>query len=687
MSVKKLFSIGCLDVKLNLVLRESLAKSNNFDVDKYNSLNDLENLFVQSRETISNQETNENNIDTLPTENPSTFNCVDYISLSSDDPFTNTLLYINRTYKTKVFIECLLLNKIQYTAKNYFMKSVIEKIFSKNYFFIVENSFPINSNPKVKLVIKILNDDDDKIISNKSFDIFENLNEEDEENVSNNDGIFDINNMDYNCRNNDYLLINISNYFQINWKNTDDSVRLIERVISQNKNIKIILILTDNFINEVPDVSVCKTIINYSDVVFCFKSSVNYFYKFHNEEEKRKKNITYKNKTPNRTNKVISLIKFSRFTQSNKNNKKYDLILYDHQNKIRTEIPTLTFILDNFDYLSVYLQEDCNTEPEASESYIFRLMERNHSIEEYRQLNEYLLSNKNLFYHIFVGGVLSRFIGSGGKLIMNEEFYKTGNLVLKNSINTIKNNIDYIVNIDDYNIIMPKERKSIKEVLCKKKIAEIQRNLKKEQKFVLDCTNVTKCQKKEYNPLLDGHCSSFLRKKNNLNFLIKKGFLTADGLILKDPDSSEAKNLKENVWRSNSQSNKNKLSKTYTNFFTKNNTSYYTMNDGKTLNDRSSSYVGREVAHTSQKKGKHRVLFRKILKSGNNTNNTLLPFENNKNDKQYKNLLTRNYFNTCNSYTRLTISSNKKYQNYLKNMYDPNKKKTNPYSTMYYSQI
>ena len=52
MSIKKLFSIGYLDVKLSLVLRESVAKKNNFNVNNYNSLDDFEYLFSQSNETL-----------------------------------------------------------------------------------------------------------------------------------------------------------------------------------------------------------------------------------------------------------------------------------------------------------------------------------------------------------------------------------------------------------------------------------------------------------------------------------------------------------------------------------------------------------------------------------------------------------------------------------------------------------
>lgn len=106
MSIKKLCSIGLLNIKLTLTLRKSFAENNNFNIDNYNSIEDLSKLFPPKISSNSENIKKENYIDYM-----------DYISLSSDDNLLNTLFYINRAYKTKTFIEFLIPNEIKYNKK------------------------------------------------------------------------------------------------------------------------------------------------------------------------------------------------------------------------------------------------------------------------------------------------------------------------------------------------------------------------------------------------------------------------------------------------------------------------------------------------------------------------------------------------------------------------------------------
>ena len=66
-------------------------------------------------------------------------------------------------------------------------------------------------------------------------------------------------------------------------------------------------------------------------------------------------------------------------------------------------------------------------------------------------------------------------------------------------------------------------------------MAELRDNKKKEEKFVLDCVNANKSQKKEYNSLLDINCVSYLSKKIIFSHLAKNNFINKNGFILKDP--------------------------------------------------------------------------------------------------------------------------------------------------------
>ena len=84
-------------------------------------------------------------------------NYFDYISLSSNNNLINTLLFINRAYKTKTFIEFIMLNQIEFSERTKFVRKMIQKIFDKNYFFIIENKI-LDIPSKIKFIIKILND-------------------------------------------------------------------------------------------------------------------------------------------------------------------------------------------------------------------------------------------------------------------------------------------------------------------------------------------------------------------------------------------------------------------------------------------------------------------------------------------------------------------------------------------------
>ena len=45
MNPKKLCSLGILDININLILTQSQAEKYNFDIEDYNTVSDLKNLF------------------------------------------------------------------------------------------------------------------------------------------------------------------------------------------------------------------------------------------------------------------------------------------------------------------------------------------------------------------------------------------------------------------------------------------------------------------------------------------------------------------------------------------------------------------------------------------------------------------------------------------------------------------
>ena len=202
---KKICSLGILDINLNLVLRKAQAENYNFNINKYNTVEDLEKLFYPK------ENENEKNIN---------INYIDYISLSSNNNLINTLLFINRAYKTKTFVEFIMLNQMEFSESTKFVRKLLQEIFDKNYFFIIENKI-LDIPSKIKFTIKILNNDNDEIISMKSFELFEineieveqnliNINNEDSEGVllhNNKYGhILNIDKINYNFMETNYFL-------------------------------------------------------------------------------------------------------------------------------------------------------------------------------------------------------------------------------------------------------------------------------------------------------------------------------------------------------------------------------------------------------------------------------------------------------------------------------------------------
>ena len=522
MSIKKLCSIGLLNIKLTLTLRKSFAENNNFNIDNYNSSEDLSKLFPPKISSNSENIKKENYIDYM-----------DYISLSSDDNLLNTLFYINRAYKTKTFIEFLIPNEIKYNEKNYFLKNLINEILNRNYFFVVENNI-INESSTIKFIIKILNDEKEEIISIKELNLIEKNNEE--KDIFDNE-YFESYKLNYDFRNNNFFLIDLDSLKTLKWRKYTDMISFIVNVIKDN-NLKIILSINENSLNtniylnhsrnnkEVSDIlKMNKIIIELSDIIFCFKKSINNFLKKYSAITRVKminNEIKYRLNSPTiANNNFLSKIYANSDSYLRKNQ---DLIIYD-KNKYRKNIPRLSVILDDFDYLTIYNQEfedldtiDMNIEP-FCENFCFSLLDKNHTNKDFRNIKKIIANNSERCFHVFIGGFLSRYINNAdinGGLKNYEECFIAGNLILKNYLILLKYNIDYITDVDEYNVFVPKVKKCLKEILYKERKEELRKIRKKEKKFILDCINASKSQKKEYNSLLDFNCTSFISKNNNI---------------------------------------------------------------------------------------------------------------------------------------------------------------------------
>ena len=551
MNAKKLCSLGILDININLTLTKTESEKYNFDIDNYNEVSDLKNLFYPEEDS----ETNTNN----------DIDYFNHIFLSSDNNLINTLLYINRAYKSKTFIEFIMPNKLDFSENTKFIHNLLIDICNRNYLFIIENRL-IDISSNIKFNINIIDDETKENIQHKTFDLFE-MN--DLEIKINNEELIDdsenkIFNLDYNFDKADFFLVDLFSYKEILYKNKYDMEKFLYEIISGNKQIKIILIINEKCFSGYDFTALIekyREIIELSDVIFCDKNELNYFFRtfynlkncsidMMNGSHSNQSKINNSNRSLNNasinnnihnmnnantipgTKRDILNKKIPHNLINNNENNNLDLIIFDNE-KHRKNISRTSILFDNFFSVTIYEQIGTHMEIETKEIFHFKLKE-----EKY---NFYSQTIKQIYY-IFIGGFLSR-------LIHNKSFrvcFYAGYLLLEKIIkNFLKKKI--IFKIDEYNILVPNEKKSLKEKILKQTEKILEEKKSKEKGFILDCTNLNECKIKIYNPLLDNNCAGYLLKKNIFQHLKQNGFINKNGIVLKDPDKYDKSKSNNNM--------------------------------------------------------------------------------------------------------------------------------------------
>ena len=678
MSIKKLCSIGLLNIKLNLTLKKSFAEENNFNIDNFNNIEDLEQLYPHHIDSDSNKLNSNGNID-----------YINYISLSSDDNLLNTLFFINRAYKVKTFIEFLIPNEIKYNNSNHFVKTLVNEILCRNYFFVVENNI-INKPSTIKFIIKIIKDENNEIISKKEFMLTEEV-EESEVDIFFNE-YFEFYKLHYEFCKNDFFFIDLDSIKSLKWKTNNDLILFIINIIQNNNKLKLILSINENSlnknINKFDSISSKKSkeknydvlqtnkiIIESSDIIFCFKNPLNHFLK-----EYSVKNRTKIIKINDNAKYKLRSDSFDRFVNSSKKtdlnfnrNNAIDLIIYDN-NKYRKNIQRLSIILDDFDYLTIYNQEFGNDTPMEvtlepyTENFCFNLLNKNHTNKEFKENKKILAKYSNKCFHVFIGGFLSRYINntdSTGNVNSYEECFVAGNLMLKSYLILLKNNTDYITDIDEYNVVVPKTKKCQKERLYKERKEELRKIRQKEKKFVLDCTNTSKSQKKDYNSLLDFNCSSYLLRKNILDHLTKHKFINQNGDVLEDPSNTMKSPFKQNAIKIDRTYYYNKYNKIYLN-----NPNYIKISNKISSNENENN--------NEDEKYQFKRIFESYENNGNKPDNNFNKINNNIYDFNKMNS-TSNKFNYASSSDFIYKNSKTFYNNNILYSNNGNIKKYNLY--------
>ena len=489
MNSKKLCSLGILDININLFLYESQMMDIDLKLDSYNSIDDLQNLFEKLNSTLISQK-NKNMNEKEEEKSFHYFNYENIIKLDSDNCLINSLLYINKAYKNKTFIEFIIPDKIEFNDKNIFLKNFLDEILTKNYLFIVENDKIKNNFSKVNFVIKIVDDIYDKIKLTKKFEIIGNSGISSEKSVYSSEDNEDfeklfLNQFNYNFNRIDYFLIDLKQIRKILMKEENIHTFLL-KIIKAFPKLKIILIIDENIIKEnfsKEEIIYIKKYLELCDIIFSFKNNINNFLRFYYSSIKRE--ITDKNPS-----KIFFWLNNNNFNLNN-----IDLIIKDY-NKFRKNIPRISIILDEFNLVHIYEQDIINKN--ISFNKFYRLSITQDEITE--EKNNYMISNADKLYHIFIGGFLSRFLYNK----LYDICFEAGNLLLKKALKILsKNEMD--IEQDLFNVKVKNNGYKI--------IEKMKNDIKKENNFVLDCTNKEKSKQKEYNILTDNNCLGFLTSK------------------------------------------------------------------------------------------------------------------------------------------------------------------------------
>ena len=701
MNPKKLCSIGILDIELNLILYKSQAEKNKFDINNYNKVQDLKNLFYSN-------DNNENNIDYFK-----------HIFLSSENTLINTLLFINRAYKTKTFIEFIMPNHLDFSESTKFVKNLLIDVCNRNYLFIIENRL-LDVPSKIIFNIKIIDDDTKEMIQSKTFELFEmndleiDLNiKENNDSESNEDKYNKKNNPKYNIRmeytfdKTDYFLIDLFLFKELIGKNKIDMINFIYNIINKKKNILIILIMNNKCFEGIEFTSlldIYKEIIELSDIIFCSKNELNYFFKTYNDLKKinifdgnfknfsiiNKKNNNNGNEN-NKNNSILPKIyKNKNIPQTllNINEIDLDLIIIDND-KHRKNIPRISILLDNFESATIYSQSGANMDIDYSEIFYFKMKQTKLNIN-----NDNNEKNEKYFY-FFIGGFLSRYIYTKSFRVC----FFAGFLLLKKILKNIFKK-KYLFNIDEYNVLVPNEKKTLKEKIMQQNLKIFKEKASKENGFILDCTNINGCKIKNYNPLLDDNCASYLLNKNNFEHLKKHGFINKNGIILKDPGKyektkyhtvSKKKNLKpiyielNNINKRNNNFNK-KLYNTLkissgnskenkNNKYSKTINSFYRIKNRKNIfinyqNNNKANLFKNNLIAKSNKKEEYSTLFSRTSKNFNfNIKNS--PIKDIKKKNVIMEKFGTNNTKSLNKNRQAKMPKYEKYKKYLFQLYRP----------------
>lgn len=444
------------------------------------------------------------------------------ISLNSSNFLFNSLLFINRANKTKSFVEYIVPFSTKYPSEISFMEEVVKTTTEKNFIFIEEFNL-LNITPRITFSLKKINEGDDSVLESKNFVITEQ-NNYDESNGYIGD-LYSGFNFDYDCS---FLYTDVMELFKCKKDSYDEIHSFLSHVADSFPNTAICINYSGYFDQatrvEIELINSIGDLLSLTDIFIFEEKEVNdYFCLMKSLNERGGKE----------TKKKINVEQI--FIKEIPNNKKVKKI-------------KIGLIIDEMKQINI-IQQDPNSFLVLFHSkFDLNFTPKNipqKDVEEYYKITTL---NYGKIKAVFIGGFLSR--------LFNKKSFNTcyvaGNESVKRVIDLIRFNFDFPTESSFYEILVKKPRQKKKEDII---------NLKKENHFVLDCTNVITSKKKDYNPLYDQMCQSYFESSNNRNHLHKLGFINKKGIILQDPDKKVFASVKNKQLMNSYEKEKKKLSK------------------------------------------------------------------------------------------------------------------------------
>ena len=503
------------------------------------------------------------------------------IKIITDNKIINLLLYLNKISieSNKSYIEY-----ISYETPIFYnesIKSMLKTVNDLNFFFI--NNFSINSESKKYFKLKIKYHEKETIIN---FDHIEEKNKKDNNNNDNNDDDDNINKINedkkeeenkeenkeneesgylrgpnnvfnkikFDCGSYNYFILSIEDTLEIT--PYEDFVDFIIYVkLNLNANIVIEYGDVSQYFNNKDSMGLLNKIYLLTDIfLFDEKDTINNF-KMHyeiftKENDKNKYNENYNQKE--KDNNIIIKIEENNKCQINNNNRIIDnnqSIINREKNMSEKDLfnyfrhtiacngalsilnTKLAIFIDNYFSKVTFIEVPLNIKATTLSYEIKPYPKLSHTTVNVVDLYKgNLRRNKNLFKSIFYAGVLNKIIISKRKNIGLEVLYSAyliGHEILKRMLHLYTNEIKLPDNPKFY--IVKINTDEVNEYVKKENIA------KKENKFVLDCTNYEKSKLKYYVPLFDYNLNEFFGNKQIKRELINKGFINSKGFVNYDP--------------------------------------------------------------------------------------------------------------------------------------------------------